>query len=194
MAIHHRGICYGRDCEYSILCAAKLATHNPVAKRFRARSGKCHESHPFPVRANDGRQAVIRLKEDVGLDDWTGSAQQTFFHGFWLALKDTKTWLLMICATGIVSSGGVTNFFPSVVATLGFNSLDTLLLTAPPYLLAVCTVSLNAWHADRTGERYWHITGPLLVSILSFILAAATKTTGPRYFAMMIMPGSFYGR
>ena len=139
-------------------------------------------------------QAVIRLKEDVGLDDWTGSAQQTFFHGFWLALKDSKTWLLMVCATGIVSSGGVTNFFPSVVATLGFNSLDTLLLTAPPYLLAVCTVSLNAWHADRTGERYWHITGPLLVSILSFILAAATKTTGPRYFAMMIMPGSFYGK
>lgn len=142
---------------------------------------------------NNEHQAVIRLKEDVGLDDWTGSSQQTFFHGFFLALRDPKTYLLMTCATGIVSSGGVTNFFPSVVATLGFNSLDTLLLTAPPYLLAVCTVSLNAWHADRTGERYWHIVGPLLVSILSFILAAATKTTGPRYFAMMIMPGSFYG-
>jgi len=46
----------------------------------------------------------------------------------------------MACATGIVSSGGVTNFFPSVVNTLGFNKLDTLLLTAPPYLLAVITV------------------------------------------------------
>jgi hypothetical protein len=98
----------------------------------------------------------------------------------------------MITATGIVSSGGVTNFFPSVVATLGFNSLDTLLLTAPPYLLAVITVSANAWHADRTGERYLHIVLPLCVSIVSFILAAATTKTGPRYFAMMIMPGMFY--
>lgn len=85
-------------------------------------------------------QACERLREDVGLDDWTSSEDQTFFHGFYLALKDPKVYLLMACATGIVSSGGVTNFFPSVVNTLGFNSLNTLLLTAPPYLLAVITV------------------------------------------------------
>lgn len=53
-------------------------------------------------------------------------------------------WLLMIILTGIVSAGSVTNFFPSVVKTLGYNNIDTLLLTAPPYILAVICVGANA--------------------------------------------------
>lgn len=52
----------------------------------------------------------------------------------------------------------------------------------------------NAWHADRTGERYFHITVPLYFAVVAFIIAAATTTTGPRYFAMMIMvPGIYTG-
>ena len=136
--------------------------------------------------------AVWRLQEDIGTDDWTGSEEQSFFHGFKLAFADVKTWLLMIVETGIVSSGGVTNFFPTVVKTLGFSNFITLLLTAPPYALAVITTYLNAWHADRSGERYFHVAGPLVISIIAFILAAATTTLGPRYLAMMLMPGSFY--
>lgn len=86
----------------------------------------------------------------------------------------------------------VTNFFPSVVKTLGYSTIKTLLLTAPPYLLAVITVGATAWHADRTGERYFHVVLPLCVSVAAFILAACTKSTAPRYAAMMLMPASFY--
>lgn len=78
------------------------------------------------------------------------------------------------------------------VATLGYSHIDTLLLTAPPYVLACITASLNAWHADRTGERFLHIVIPLCVSVVAFILAVATTSTAPRYVAMMLMPGSFY--
>lgn len=31
-------------------------------------------------------------------------------------------------------TGSVTNFFPTVVATLGYNDINSLLLTAPPYV------------------------------------------------------------
>lgn len=72
--------------------------------------------------------------------------------------------------------------------------MQTLLLTAPPYVLAVITTFINAWHADRTGERFLHVTLPLLVAVGSFILAAATKTLAPRYVAMMLMvPGIYTG-
>lgn len=67
--------------------------------------------------------------------------------------------VLIFC---IVSSGSVTNFFPTVVETLNYGKIETLLLTAPPYALAVITTFLNAWHADRTGERYFHVTIPPL--------------------------------
>jgi len=99
--------------------------------------------------------------------------------------------VLIFC---IVSSGSVTNFFPTVVETLNYGKIETLLLTAPPYALAVLTTFLNAWHADRTGERYFHITIPLYVSVAAFIIAAATTSTAPRYLSMMLMvPGMYSG-
>lgn len=61
-------------------------------------------------------------------------------------------------------------------------------------VLCVITAFCNAWHADRTGERYFHITIPLYFALAAFIIAAATTTTAPRYFAMMIMvPGVYTG-
>jgi hypothetical protein len=136
--------------------------------------------------------AIWRLEEDIGEDDWTSSKDQSFWHGFKLAAQDAKMWVLMVMLTGIVSSASVTNFFPTVVKTLGFGTIETLLLTAPPYVLAVFTAMANAWHADRTGERYWHVTLPLYIAVFAFILAAATTSTAPRYVAMMLMPAGIY--
>jgi len=138
--------------------------------------------------------ASYRLLEDVGEDDWTSSEEQSFFYGLKLALLDVKTWILMVLLLAIVSSASVTNFFPTVVKTLGYGNVETLLLTAPPYVLAVITTYLNAWHADRTGERFFHIVLPLCVGVLAFILAAATHSVAPRYVAMMLMvPGVYTG-
>lgn len=92
----------------------------------------------------------------------------------------------------IVASGSVTNFFPTVVSTLGYNSVNTLLLTAPPYVLAVIATYLNALHADRTGERWLHISIPLGLSVVAFIIAATTSSIAPRYVAMMLMVPSIY--
>ncbi|KAH7081060.1 major facilitator superfamily domain-containing protein [Paraphoma chrysanthemicola] len=138
--------------------------------------------------------AVYRLQEDVGEDDWKDAESQTFFHGLKLALVDIKTWVLTVLLLSIVSSASVTNFFPTVVKTLGYDNIHTLLLTAPPYVLAVITTYINAWHADRTGERFLHIVLPLCVGVFAFILAAATHSTAPRYVAMMLMvPGVYTG-
>ncbi|CCT61143.1 hypothetical protein IAQ61_005038 [Plenodomus lingam] len=138
--------------------------------------------------------AVYRLEEDIGEDDWTSTESQSFFGGLKLALLDIKTWILMILLLSIVSSASVTNFFPTVVKTLGYDNIKTLLLTAPPYVLAVITTFANAWHADRTGERFFHIVLPLCVGVAAFILAAATTSIAPRYVAMMLMvPGVYTG-
>lgn len=54
-------------------------------------------------------------------------------------------------------------------------------------MLGVITTFANAWHADRTGERFFHITIPLCLAITTFIIAAATTNTAARYVAMMLM-------
>jgi hypothetical protein len=136
--------------------------------------------------------AAWRLEEDIGQDDWVDAKSQTFWHGLKLAFADPKMYVLMVLLFTIVASGSVTNFFPTVVQTLGYNNIISLLLTAPPYVLCVMTAFANAWHADRTGERYFHITLPLWLCVASFIIAASTTATAPRYFAMMLMVPSVY--
>ena len=39
--------------------------------------------------------ATWRLEEDVGEDDWVSAEDQTFWHGFLLAVRDIKTWVLV---------------------------------------------------------------------------------------------------
>ena len=146
------------------------------------------------LSAEEKQLAIWRLEEDIGEDDWVESNQQSLWYGFRLAVKDIKMWIMMLMIFCIVASGSVTNFFPTVVETLGYGDIASLLLTTPPYVLCVITAFTNAWHADQTGERYFHATLPLYVAVASFILAAATTSTAPRYVAMMLMvPGVYTG-
>ncbi|KAI9774745.1 MAG: hypothetical protein M1835_005984 [Candelina submexicana] len=161
--------------------------------------GACFVLPDFPrtttwLTEEERQLAAWRLEEDIGEDDWDDSGEQTLLHGLKLAVMDIKTWILMVMLFCIIASASVTNFFPTVVATLKYNNIQSLLLTAPPYVLAVITSFANAWHADRTGERYFHVTLPFWVAVAAFILAAATTATGPRYLAMMLMvPGVYAG-
>lgn len=79
------------------------------------------------------------------------------------------------------------NFLPSIVATLGFNKIDTLLLTVPPYVVCLITSVLNNWSADRTRNSTFHSMWPLVVSIIAGIISASTLGKGARYFAMILL-------
>lgn len=137
---------------------------------------------------------IWRLQRETGTTDIDSeeSAWQFVKKNMLLVLKDPKVWLVAGINFFNVAAAGVTNFFPSVVETLNFSKTITLVLTAPPYLIATVLVPLNSWHADKTGERCWHIVLPFCVTIASFIIAAATLNTGARYFAMCIMIPSIY--
>ncbi|KFH45921.1 putative transporter -like protein [Hapsidospora chrysogenum ATCC 11550] len=111
--------------------------------------------------------ASWRLEEDIGSDDWTNSEEQTLWHGFKLAIEDVKVWVL-------------------------YSNVITLLLTTPPYVLGVITTFINAWHADKTGERFFHVTIPLCLAVVVFIISAATINTAARYVAMMLMISGLY--
>lgn len=89
-------------------------------------------------------------------------------------------------------AAAVTNFFPSVVETLGYGNVKSLFLTVPPYALATILACTNAWHSDRTGERYYHITLPLYLAVAGFIIAATTTGVAPRYVSMMLMLSGIY--
>lgn len=78
-------------------------------------------------------------------------------------------------------------YFPTIVDSLGYNSTVTLLLTAPPWIWAIIVSLPIAWHADRTGERFFHFFCPALACIVGYILDMATTTVAPRYVGMFLM-------
>lgn len=44
--------------------------------------------------------------------------------------------------------GSIANFFPTIVKTLGYSSINTLLLTAPPYVFAGAYYYVMTWYSD----------------------------------------------
>ncbi|CAG8937251.1 unnamed protein product [Penicillium salamii] len=130
------------------------------------------------------------FEEDQGQQD--NADEVSARKGFIMAVVDVKTWLLMGILYSIYIAGAVTNFFPSVVATLGYSRNKTYGLTAPPYVLCVFAMIFNGFHSDKKQERYWHIVCPMAICMVANIIAVATLNTAARYVAMMLMPGSFY--
>ncbi|OBA23211.1 hypothetical protein METBIDRAFT_29735 [Metschnikowia bicuspidata var. bicuspidata NRRL YB-4993] len=135
---------------------------------------------------------LYKIRAEIGEDDSDSINTETYWGAFKLCISDIKVWACVGILSWLVAACGVTNFFPSIVETLNFSKVVTLCLTAPPYLLAVVSTFFWARHADKTGERFWHVVGPMVVSIISFIIAVATLNTGARYFAMVIMVPSLY--
>lgn len=163
------------------------------------------------VNLQERERLMYRLEVDRGTQDATEEISTR--HAFVMALTDVsatnpsfpvatllqslteqkKVWLLAFTIWTNWIAAAVTNFFAVVVQSLGFNRTTTLAITAPPYILCIIVIVLVGWHSDKTNERTWHIVASMSVCILANIIALATLNTGARYFAMMIMPGSFYG-
>lgn len=135
---------------------------------------------------------LYKIRCETGQDDSDKLSEESYWGAFKLCVKDIKVWACTGILSWLVAACGVTNFFPSIVQTLNFNTVITLVLTAPPYLLAVVSTFLWARHADKTGERFYHVVIPMVVSLVSFIISVSTLNTGARYFAMVMMVPSLY--
>lgn len=135
---------------------------------------------------------LYKIRCETGQDDSDETNEESYWGAFKLAISDIKVWACCGILSWLVSAAGVTNFFPSIVETLNFNRVITLCLTAPPYIVAVVSTFIWALHADKSGERFWHVVSPLVIALISFIIAVSTLNTGARYFAMVIMVPSIY--
>jgi MFS family permease len=107
--------------------------------------------------------------------------------------KDWRVYFFACMYMLMCLAGSTINFFPSIVKTLGFSRIKTLLLTAPPYLIGIVLAIFNSWSSDRTQNCSYHIVWPLAAAIIGFAVSAASTNTEPRYFAMTIMIAAGHG-
>ncbi|KAI8649140.1 MFS domain-containing protein [Fusarium keratoplasticum] len=113
--------------------------------------------------------------------------ERTVWHGLGLAVKDIRTWIFVIILCANHTAYGFNNFFPTIVNSMHLGSRTiTLVLTAPPYLFGAVVSFLVAYSSDHFNERGYHISGPMLVAIVGFIISVATLSNAARYTASFL--------
>jgi len=138
------------------------------------------------------RLAQVRLAEDAGEAD-EDAANESAMVGLILALKDPKVLIMAVMCCSQLLGLGFINFFPTIAGTLGYSTTITLLLCAPPWILATIVCAANAWNADRTGERFFHQCWPWWGVMVGYIIGVSTMSVGARYVAMFLMASGYAG-
>lgn len=83
------------------------------------------------------RLAQLRMEEDIGVADGDETEHMSSrFPGLLDALSDWRVYWLAIALTSLVVSQSFNAFFPTLTKTLGYSPTVTLLLCAPPWVLA----------------------------------------------------------
>ncbi|WOO83942.1 putative transporterc [Vanrija pseudolonga] len=131
-----------------------------------------------------------RLESDHGTKD--ENDEVSIGRALKMAVLDPKTWLMALTLQFAFIAATVTNFFPIVVAGLGFDRTTTLAITAPPYILCAIGLLVNGWSSDRLHNRSYHIAVPMCFTLVGNIIAVSTTKIAPRYFAMCLLPVGFY--
>jgi hypothetical protein len=136
--------------------------------------------------------AVLRMAQDANEED--NRSEATAWEGFRMAFSDPALYMIWAMQLGLNTAAAFINFFPTIVATLGYNRTNTLLLSAPPYVFAAILGIANSWHSDTKKERFLHVVWPQIFCSIGFIISAITLNTAARYistFMMMSVYGSF---
>jgi MFS family permease len=138
--------------------------------------------------------AVWRVESEAGAGEATAHEEkESVLKGFGKALADPKLLTLIFCNLLSQAQGSIANYFPTLVRSLGFNSTISLLLTAPPYILAGFVYYWLMWYSDRKNVAYPIIMACIAIAIGMYIIPMATLNVGARYFSMMILPFASVG-
>ncbi|KAF3762023.1 MFS general substrate transporter [Cryphonectria parasitica EP155] len=135
--------------------------------------------------------AVWRMESEAGAAE--GREKESVLKGFLDALSDPKMLLLIFCNMMSQAQGSIANYFPTLVDSLGYSSTLSLLLTAPPYILAGFIYYGITYYSDRKNTVYPIIIGCISIAMVMYIIPMATENVGARYFSMMVLPFSSVG-
>jgi len=148
---------------------------------------------PHTTKFLSGEEKAIATRRLVTQSGQGDTERGPILSGIKMAVVDYKVWLLALIVITKTSAGAVTSFIPTLVATLGYSKVTSLLLVAPPYVFATVVALAVAYSSDKMGERCFHITIPVIFGMIGYIIAASTLNFTARYVSLFLMLGGVYG-
>ena len=138
------------------------------------------------LKPEEREYAQWRLLEDTGEADIATAAD--LWTGLKLAVKDTRVYIFVLLQHASLLSQTFQYFFPSVVKTLGYRNIETLLITAPVWIATFLISLLVTYTSGRTNDRSIHILVLQAVAVIGNIIVVSTTNLGARFFGMFLMP------
>ncbi|KAJ8487512.1 hypothetical protein ONZ45_g14312 [Pleurotus djamor] len=111
-------------------------------------------------------------------------------HAF-RAFKDPMYWIWALINLSFgVPLASVNNFLPQIVASLGYSTIKTNLLTVAPNVAGTVALLLLTFSSDFFRERSIHICIPLAVAVIGFVVLGTIdplQNRGVAYFATFLL-------
>ncbi|KAK3350002.1 major facilitator superfamily transporter [Lasiosphaeria hispida] len=103
------------------------------------------------------------------------------------ACASPQTWIqpLMYFSCN-VSFSSLPVFLPAILSAMGYSSVNSQGLTAPPYFLAFLVCIATTYLADRTRQRGAIITALSVVAGVGYLILATVHSVGARYFGVFL--------
>ncbi|KAG1868263.1 major facilitator superfamily domain-containing protein [Suillus subalutaceus] len=136
--------------------------------------------------------AISRLANDgYGKADELG--KQTTMQGLQDAVSDWKVWWFAVAAMFQIVGQSFFAYFPTLCATLGYDTTITLLLCAPPWVFAGIVAFILTWHSDKKQRRYKYFVIPNAFGALAFIVSIFTMNKAARYISLFLVAQTVTG-
>ena len=109
------------------------------------------------------------------------------------ALSNRRVLMLIVpYFLATISAQAVIFWIPTFIKRLsGLPASRVAFLAALPRLLGIFGMLLNGWHSDRTGERRWHASVPLVCAGVAYLLIARGSSFSIS-MALLVLGGGFY--
>ncbi|KAG0708667.1 major facilitator superfamily domain-containing protein [Suillus ampliporus] len=133
--------------------------------------------------------AISHLAEDGhGRVDVVG--KRTTMQGLRDAMSDwnfvSRWWLSLAQRIQFVALSFVI-CFPTIAATLGYDTTVTLLLSAPPWVLATITSFTLSRYSDKKRKRYIYFLASCATAALGFIVSICMMNLAALFFESSLM-------
>ncbi|GAA5891780.1 hypothetical protein JCM6882_006205 [Rhodosporidiobolus microsporus] len=109
------------------------------------------------------------------------------------ALKSPHVILLFIALFGNgLTLYSMSYFTPTIVQTFGYTTVQTQLLTVPPFVLAFIVTVINAYFSDRYGRRGISAIGMSVLALVGYIMFYKSLGTAVRYVSLFLVITGVY--
>ncbi|KAI2784178.1 MFS general substrate transporter [Daldinia loculata] len=157
---------------FSAICSAFILPNYPATTKWLSPEERAY--------------AQWRLVKDAGEVDVADAS--SIKEGVMLALRDPRLYLFTLLQHASLLSQTFQYFFPTILQTLGYGNIETLLLTVPVWVVCFLVSLVVTYTSGRFADRSIHIICLMLISVAGNIIVVATLNNAVRFFALFLLP------